>query len=154
MCCLTSSSSSSVVVLIVLCLHCVEMSKREFLQEKVQLLNQETRVRHPQAQPHTVLALQADIEQVDFLLQGLERKNKEMDVKIIECEHLKTEAERDLALAQSAGQLDSPVPPTHQEKHQEQDHGGGGGSEANTAEDSTNTSLKSDIAKFQTQKAK
>jgi hypothetical protein len=83
------------------------MSKQEFLQEKMQLMDKEKKVEPPQADTNNVLALQAEIEQAEILLKGLIRKSKVLDTAITESETKKAQAEEELRLVKDTVKLTS-----------------------------------------------
>jgi hypothetical protein len=75
-----------------------EMSKNEYLHEKMQLLNKENDVKLPPStsRDNKVLALQAEIEQAEILIESFLKKSNQMDSKIFENEQLKAQADLDL----------------------------------------------------------
>lgn len=74
------------------------MSKKEFLQEKMQLMNKENEVVSPKSFTNTndVLELQAEIEQAEILLQGFVSKSNTLDTKISESMNSKAQAQEEL----------------------------------------------------------
>mmetsp|Transcript_525 Transcript_525/g.922 ORF Transcript_525/g.922 Transcript_525/m.922 type:complete len:415 (+) Transcript_525:125-1369(+) len=83
-----------------------EMSKKEFYLEKLNLMNKGNDVKRQGVTPSndkTLLALQAEIEQADIVLQRLKTKSEQLDSKIAESEELKIQADAELQVAKQHG---------------------------------------------------
>lgn len=142
------------------------MSKKEFLQEKMLLLDNEKEVAPPPSYSNTknVLALQAEIEQAEILLQGFASKNKGLDTKILENEILKAQAQEELNLVkQNVSRTTHNTNATAHSNRKEESDPTATASESiveqpvcrtNFSEDVSIVNTKTEIMRCQTQKAK
>lgn len=143
---------------------CTEMSKKEYLQEKMQLMDKVKEVSPPQSMTNSntndVLALQVEIEQAEILLQGLVRKNKALEEEISASEMLKAQAQEELSLVtQKASSSPSSISPSSTFTKNTTKRGSDSTAEqpVSTQEVShvaLNSNTKTEIERFKTQKAK